>query len=390
MKTSLKQYAVAELCNGFVYNELEGKGLFGLSGRLTIQPEYQRNYIYADGKRDVAVIDSLLRGYPLGLIYFNKISEDNLEVLDGQQRITSFGRFVTGRFAIKDENGLEQYFSGLAKDKQEKILNSEILVYECEGTETEIKEWFKTINIAGVPLKEQELLNAVYSGPFVTAGKEEFSNSQNANVQKWSAYVAGSVDRQDYWERALEWVSKGKENIGAYMSAHRNDKNITEVKTYFNSVIDWVSTVFTDVESEMRGLEWGRLYELYHDKPYDSKKLSYRLAELYSDPFVESKKGIFEYLLGGEHAKDLRLLSVRVFDENTKKTAYKRQTKEAEATGLSNCPVCATGHEGLKNKHWLFGDMDADHVTAWSKGGASSPENCQMLCKSHNRAKGNK
>lgn len=390
MKTTLRHYTVLEISKDFVYNEFEGKGLFGLSGRLTIQPEYQRNYIYADGKRDVAVITSLLKGYPLGLIYFNKISEDNLEVLDGQQRITSFGRFVTDKFAIKDEFGLEQYFSGLAKDKQEKILNSEILVYECEGSESEIKEWFKTINIAGIPLNEQELLNAVYSGPFVTLGKEEFSNSQNANVQKWSAYVSGSVNRQDYWERALEWVAKGKDNIGAYMSSHRFDKDIKEVKTYFNSVIEWASTVFKDVEPEMRGLEWGRLYELYHDKPYDSKKLNYRVAALYADPQVESKKGIFEYLLGGEQTKDLRLLSVRVFDENTKRSAYKRQTQEAGASGLSNCPVCATGHEGLKKKHWLYGDMDADHVTAWSKGGASSPENCQMLCKSHNRAKGNK
>ena len=255
MKTTLNTYSVAEITEGFVYNELEGKGLFGLAGRLTIQPEYQRNYIYANGKRDVAVIDSLLKGYPLGLIYFNKVSEDNLEVLDGQQRITSFGRFLTGKFAIKDENGMEQYFSGLSKDKQEKILRSSILVYECEGTESEIKEWFKTINIAGVPLNDQELLNAVYSGSFVTLGKEEFSNSQNANIQKWSAYISGSVNRQEYWERALEWVSKGKENIGAYMSQHRNDTNIKEVKTYFNTVIEWVSSTFTDVENEMRGLE---------------------------------------------------------------------------------------------------------------------------------------
>ncbi|MEG0363265.1 MAG: DUF262 domain-containing protein [Aurantimicrobium sp.] len=187
MKTALNHYTVKELSEGFVYNELEGKGLFGLAGRLTIQPEYQRNYIYADGKRDVAVIESLLKGYPLGLIYFNKVHEDNLEVLDGQQRITSFGRFITGKFAIKDERGMEQYFSGLPQDKQEIILKSEILVYECEGTESEIKEWFKTINTVGVPLNDQELLNAVYSGPFVTAGKAEFSNSQNSNIMKWSA-----------------------------------------------------------------------------------------------------------------------------------------------------------------------------------------------------------
>ncbi len=204
------------------------------------------------------------------MIYFNKVSDDNLEVLDGQQRITSFGRFVTNKFAIKDENGMEQYFSGIATDKQAKILETKLLIYECEGTESEIKEWFKTINIAGVPLNDQELLNAVFSGPFVTLGKEEFSNSQNANIQKWSAYISGSANRQDFLECALDWVSKG--NIGDYMSRHRYDNNITELKTYFNSVIDWVSSVFIDVESEMRGLEWGRLYEEYHHKSYNPAK----------------------------------------------------------------------------------------------------------------------
>jgi hypothetical protein len=223
METTLKQYTVKEVCEGFVYNESEGKGLFGLSGRLTIQPEYQRNYIYADGKRDVAVIESLLKGYPLGLIYFNKLPGDKLEVLDGQQRITSFGRYVTNKFAVKDENGLEQYFRSLAADKQAKILDASLLMYECAGTESEIKEWFRTINIAGVPLNTQELLNAVYSGPFVTLGKEEWSNSQNANVQKWSAYIKGSANRQEFWACALDLVSKG--SVGDYMSAHRTDRH---------------------------------------------------------------------------------------------------------------------------------------------------------------------
>lgn len=388
MKAVLATYSVKQLTDGFQYNELEGKGLFGLSGRLTIQPEYQRNYIYADGKRDVAVINSLLKGYPLGLIYFNKVSEDNLEVLDGQQRITSFGRFVTGKFAIKDENGMEQYFSGLASDKQAKIMESTLLVYECEGTETEIKEWFQTINIAGVPLNSQELLNAVYSGPFVTLGKEEFSNSQNANIQKWGAYISGAVNRQEYWERALEWVSKGKENIGGYMSKHRNDKDIKEVKTYFNTVIDWVSTVFTEVESEMRGLEWGRLYETYGKNPYDPANLSKQVQDLYGDPFVKNRKGIWEFVLGG--SADTKLLEVRVFDEPTKKATHAKQTKAAEANGESNCPLCALGADSNKVKLWKLDEMDADHVTAWSKGGATNPDNCQMLCKTHNRAKGNR
>jgi hypothetical protein len=387
MKTTLKtDITVRDICEGFVYNALEGKGLFGLSGRLTIQPEYQRNYIYADGKRDVAVIDSILKGYPLGLIYFNKPSENSLEVLDGQQRITSIGRYVTGKFAIKDENGMEQYFSGIAKDKQEIILNTKLLIYECEGTESEIKEWFRTINIAGVPLNNQELLNAVYSGQFVTLGKEEFSNSQNANIQKWSAYVSGSANRQEYLERALEWVSK--DNVGDYMSRHRFDNNISELKNYFTSVIDWVSTVFIDVESEMKGLEWGRLYEEYRKLPYSSKKVSEQVKNLYSDPYIKNRKGVFEFILGG--SIDTKLLEVRVFDEATKKSTYAIQTTDAERKGISNCSYCAIGHDANKNKIWKLAEMDADHVTAWSKGGATATKNCEMLCKSHNRAKGNK
>ncbi|MCD4671255.1 MAG: DUF262 domain-containing protein [Anaerolineaceae bacterium] len=387
MNTNLRtDITVKDICDGFVYNELEGKGLFGLSGKLTIQPEYQRNYFYADGKKDVAVIESLLKGYPLGLIYFNKVSDNTLEVLDGQQRITSFGRFVTNKFAIKDENGMEQYFSGIATDKQAKILETKLLIYECEGTESEIKEWFRTINIAGVPLNDQELLNAVYSGPFVTLGKEEFSNSQNANIQKWSAYIKGVVNRQGYFERALDWVSKG--NIGDYMSRHRYDTNITELKIYFNSVIDWVSGVFIDVEKEMCGLEWGRLYEEYHKKPYDPAKVSAEVQKLYGDPYVKNRKGIFEYILGG--SVDTKLLNVRVFDDATKKTVYSEQITKAKAKGESNCPLCAIGHDANKNKIWKLKEMDADHVTAWSRGGATNIKNCQMLCKTHNRAKGNR
>lgn len=387
MKTTLKtDITVKEICEGFVYNELEGKGLFGLSGKLTIQPEYQRNYIYADGKKDVAVIDSLLKDYPLGLIYFVKVSEDEFEILDGQQRITSFGRFVTNKFAIKDENGMEQYFKGIAVDKQKKIMETELTIYECEGEESEIKNWFRTINIVGVPLNDQEVNNAIFSGPFVTLGKEEFSNSQNANIQKWSAYIKGSVNRQHFLERALDWVSKG--NIVDYMSRHRYENNINELKTYFNSVIDWISGVFTDVEKEMCGLEWGHLYEEYHKKAYDPKKVSTDVQNLYADSYVKNRKGIFEYILGDK--KDTKLLDVRVFDDATKKSVYATQTKKAESNGKSNCPLCAVGHDANKNKIWKLDEMDADHVTAWSKGGATDAKNCQMLCKTHNRAKGNK
>ena len=387
MKTTLRtDITVKDICEGFVYNELEGKGLYGLSGTLTIQPEYQRNYIYAEAKKDVAVIESVLKNYPLGLIYFNKLEDGRLEVLDGQQRITSLGRYVTGKFAIKDANGMPQYFGALATDLQERILNTKLLIYECEGEESEIKEWFKTINIAGVPLNEQELRNAVYSGPFVTLCKAEFSNSQNANVQKWSAYIAGAVNRQDYLERALEWVSGGK--IEAYMSHHRFDNNINEVKAYFNSVIDWVSGVFPEVENEMRGLEWGRLYETYHHQAYNPKEVRKKVQELYADSYVKNRKGIFEYILGG--CVDSKLLDVRVFDDATKKSVYAKQTNEAKEKGISNCSYCAMGNDNNRTKIWALKDMDADHVTAWSKGGATDISNCQMLCKSHNRAKGNR
>lgn len=387
MKTTLRtDLTVKKICEGFVYNEYEGKGLFGMGGELTIQPEYQRNYIYADGKKDVAVIDSLLKEYPLGLLYFTKVAENKYEVLDGQQRITSFGRFVTGKFAIKDENGIEQYFSGLAEDKQKLIMDAPLTVYICEGTESEIKEWFKTINIAGVPLNEQELSNAIHSGPFVTKAKEEFSNSQNANIQKWSAYISGNVLRQDYLRTALDWVSSG--HIDAYMSRHRYDNNIDELKTYFNSVIDWASSVFIDVDSKMCGLKWGYLYEMYHKNPYNPQEVSAKVQQLLEDAYVTDKKGIWEYILSG--CENQQLLNVRVFDEPTKKTVYAKQTSKAESKGTSNCPLCALGSDSSKTRIWKYSEMDADHITAWSKGGATSISNCQMLCKTHNRAKGNR
>ena len=387
MKTTLlTDITINDICQGFVYNTYEGKGLFGWSGRLVIQPEYQRNYIYADGKKDVAVIDSILKGYPLGLLYFVKVGEDKYEVLDGQQRITSFGRFYTNKFPIIDSHGMEQYFGGLADDIQKKFLGTKLTIYICEGSESEIKEWFKTINITGVPLNEQELLNAIHSGPFVTLAKTEFSNSQNSNIQKWSAYINGNVNRQDFLRTALLWVSKG--NIDGYMSLHRFDTNINEIKSYFNSVIDWIGSVFTMVEKEMCGLPWGEMYEKYHTNSYNPLIIEQRVKKLYSDVFIRCKKGIYEYLLGGE--TETQLLDIRVFDEVTKQSVYRQQTTDAQASGLSNCPLCALGHSSNKSRIYKISEMDADHVTAWTKGGSTSKENCQMLCKTHNRAKGNK
>jgi hypothetical protein len=389
VKTDLKHYSVDQVVEGFVYNELEGKGLFGLAGQLVIQPEYQRNYIYNDGKKDVAVIESLLKGYPLGLIYFNVVGE-GLEVLDGQQRITSVGRFVTGKFAIKLD-GREQTFSSLPAEEQQKIRDSELLVYHCQGTEKEIKEWFKTINIAGVPLNAQEVLNAIYSGPFVTKAKAEYSNSKNANMQKWSSYIKGDPKRQEILEVALEWVSasQGVITVDAYLAQHRGDVGIDGLKTYFTSVIDWTGSVFTrPPDKEMRGLEWGRLYELYHSKAYSAAQVDADVASLLGDPAVATRRGVYEYVLGGK--TDHKLLSIRIFDDKTKATKYQQQTEKAKAKGISNCPLCTAGDNANKTRIYKQAEMDADHVTAWSKDGATDLGNCEMLCITHNRAKGNR
>lgn len=409
MKTELKKFTIEEICTGFQYNELEGKGLFGLNGKLVIQPEYQRNYIYADGVKDVAVIDSILKVYPLGLIYFvdtKKETEDasteepatdenadkcRYEVLDGQQRITSIGRYIQNKFAVHDSvTNKEQYFDGLPEDKQNLIKNTELLVYVCSGEESEIKSWFKTINIAGVPLTQQELLNAIYSGEFVTLAKAEYSNSQNSNNQKWQAYVKGNLTRQEILEVALDWVSsKQGLSIDAYMSKHRHDTNIDEMRNYFNAVIEWVNSTFTETYSQMAGLEWNRLYELYHAKPYNKSKLNQRIDELMKDPYIKDKKGIYEFVLGGE--EEYKLLNIRIFSDKDVNITYNKQTEEAKQKGISNCPYCAiSNNKAEQTKIYTRKEMDADHVTPWSKGGATDLDNCQMLCIKHNRAKGNR
>ena len=387
--TLIQSWTVGDICKGFQYNEYEGKGLYGLSGKLTIQPEYQRHYLYAEngGKREVDVIRSVLSGYPLGLLYFTKIGEDRYEVLDGQQRITALGRFLTEKFAWIDDSGRPWYFTALDKDLQEKILSTSLLVYVCSGTEKEIKDWFRTINISGVPLNPQEILNAVYSGPFVSAAKEEFSNTNNGQMVKWSHYVAGNPKRQDYLATALEWVSRG--HAEEYLAQHRYDDSIKEMKAYFSSVIDWVTGVFDFApEKEMCGLPWGELYEKYHKNAYDPAAVAEEVKRLYEDFFVKEKRGIYEYVLGG--CQEPRLLNVRVFAEPTKRTVYASQTKAAEAASVSNCPLCAMEVGSNRTRMWKLSEMDADHVTAWSKGGETSIENCQMLCRTHNRAKGNR
>ena len=389
MKTTLRtDITVGDICKGFYYNTLEGKGVRGWSGKLVIQPEYQRNYIYANGRDDVAVVESLLKKYPIGLIYFLK-NGDEYEVLDGQQRITSFGRFVTGKLDVLDVNGMPHKFDPALHGW---LLKTPLTIYICEGEgddpEREIKDWFRTINIAGKQLTEQEFLNATYSGPFVTAAKTVFSNSANANMQKWKRFVAGDEKRQAVLATALDWVSKG--DAEGYLKDHRYDSNISELTGYFDSVIAWIDGIFKDTRPEMCGLKWGRLYEKYGKRPYDPDRLWERVEALFADAAdekIKSKGNIFEYVLGGE--TEPQLLKVRIFKPEVARKVYARQTADANAKGKSNCPDCALGHDANAKRIYAFSEMEADHVTAWSKGGATSEANCQMLCKHHNRVKGN-
>ena len=388
MKTTLHtDWTVGDVCKGFIYDKNENKGLFGLDGKLIIQPEYQRNYIYGDGKKDVAVVDSLLKGYPIGLIYFVLNADGMYEVLDGQQRITSFARFVNQSwpFAV-ERNGKPRYFNSLDFDDQKKITETKLTIYVCEGEPSEIQEWFETINIAGVPLVKQELRNASYHGPFVTRARAVFSNTGNANMNRWRTYIKGEPKRQAVLEAALDWVSGG--DIDGYMAKHRSNAGIDELQNHFDTVIDWIDSVFDYTGSEVCGLEWGRLYRQYHTNAYSKAAVTERVNALLADTQITNKRGIFEYILGGE--KDPSLLNVRVFDERTKRAVYDKQTKAAEARQESNCPLCAIGHDNNAKRIYKLSEMDADHVTAWSKGGATDASNCQMLCKTHNRAKGNK
>lgn len=388
MKTTLHtDWTVEDICKGFIYDKNENKGLFGLDGKLIIQPEYQRNYIYGDGKKDVAVVESLLKGYPLGLIYFVLNKDGFYEVLDGQQRITSFARFVnqSWTFAV-ERNGKLRYFNSLDSDEQKKITKTKLTIYVCEGEPSEIQEWFETINIAGVPLVKQELRNASYHGPFVSKARSVFSNTGNANMTRWKTYIKGDPKRQAVLETALHWVSQG--NIDQYMALHREDSNIDDLKNNFDTVIDWIDSLFEYTGSEVCGLDWGRLYLEYHTNAYSKDYITKRVNELMENTQVRDSKGIFEYILSGE--QDTKLLNIRVFDERTKKIVYQKQTDEAKKNGISNCPLCAIGHDNNSKRIYPLNQMDADHVTAWSNGGSTDISNCQMLCKTHNRAKGNR
>ena len=390
MKTTLNiNYNVEQICKGFIFDRNESKGLYGLDGKLIIQPEYQRNYIYGDGKKDVAVIESILKEYPIGLIYFVKTLDGKFEILDGQQRITSIGRFVTNQFDIMI-NGKPYNFDGLPQDKKDLINNYKFTIYECEGTESEIKQWFETINIAGVPLNNQELLNAIYSGPFVSAARKIYSNTTSAQNDVFGMYMKGSVNRQEYLETVLRWISNN--DIESYMNKHKLDSSCVELITHTDSVINWWESIFKEYYNEIKSIDIGQLYNRFHNNPYSST-INEEVEKLYFDNFVNNKKGIWEYLLlKNSPNNEIRteLLDVRIFEDNVKRAKYKEQTDKAHAKGISNCPLCAVGNNNNKTRIYSIKEMDADHVTAWSKGGSTDIKNCEMLCITHNRSKGNK
>jgi hypothetical protein len=384
MESTVKSYTVEDIVNGFEYRESEERGLFGLNGRLTIQPEFQRNYIYGDGVKDVAVIKAILQGYPLGLMYFCKRDNGDLEVLDGQQRITSIGRFVRNRFTILI-NDRRHEFSSLEADQQQTILKTQLLTYECSGTDTEIKNWFQTVNIAGVPLNRQELLNAVYSGPFVTAAKRQLSNSNSSETTIWSTLINGNASRQDFLATALDWVSQDKTD--QFMAKHRNDTDASALKRPFDDIINWVTRTFTNTHFSMKSVNWGALFYQYGNTPYNSAVISKAAQALLEDGCVVNNKGIYEYVLGG--STNTQLLHVRVFSPSIKTKQYNLQTQKAKDNGHSNCPLCAIGQNANKTRIYTPQEMEADHVAAWSKGATTDASNCEMLCKTHNRAKGN-
>lgn len=399
MEKELHRIKVKDICQGFTYSSDEEKGLFGWNGKLVIQPKFQRHYIYNanNDEKAKAVICSMLKDYPIGLFYFIKTKDeegnDIFEILDGQQRITSIGRFVTRQnsFSLLDENGNYQNYDSLSQEKREKLDNYELLVYICEGTEDETREWFETVNTIGVPMKNQEIRNAIYSGDFVEACKYEYSRS-SSKQNIWATYISNhDYKRQEIMETALSWISqKYNIEINDYMSQNRNNSDISEVKNYFDTIIDWAKVMFTDSSrSSLKLQKWNKLFEKYHNKHYDIAELNNKIQKLFEDDSINNPKGIYEYVLDG--CRDTKLLDIRLFKKNIKEPVYERQTNYAREHNCSNCPDCAQCGDATRNKKiYNFDEMEADHVSAWSRGGSTTIENCQMLCKYHNGLKGNK
>lgn len=357
MQIELKKIKIRDVYDGYVNNDEEG--VVGYGGKLNIRPKYQREFVYDDKKRN-EVINTIRKNFPLNVMYWVKNGEDSYELLDGQQRTISFCEYIASHFSINDIP-----FHTLTSDQQEQILDYDLFIYICEGTDSEKLDWFKIINIAGEKLTDQELRNAIYTGEWLTDAKKHFSKTGCPAYRMANDYMNGSCIRQDYLETALEWISEG--HVEKYMADHQLDTNANELWLYFTSVINWVQTIFPTYRKEMKGIKWGYYYNRYKETPFDTKKLEDTVVKLMQDDEVTNKKGIYEYLLDG----DERHLSIRAFTQNQKREAYERQH--------GKCPNC--------DGHFEIDEMEADHITPWHAGGKTIPENCQMLCKECNRRK---
>lgn len=364
MNIELHKIKIRDLVEGFVDNDEEG--VVGYGGLLNIRPKYQREFVYKDKQRN-AVIETVFKGFPLNVMYWVKNADGTFELLDGQQRTLSICTYKAGNYSITLPGETPKGFSNLPADKREQFLDYELMVYICtEGTESERIEWFRIINIAGEKLTDQEILNAIYCGPWVTDAKRHFSKIGCAAFRKGGKYLNGKANRQDYLETTLRWISKG--HVEDYMAAHQHDPNADREWQYFQQVINWVETLFPHYRKEMKGVDWGTLYNDCHEKEYSASGLEARVAQLLMDDDVTKKAGIYPYLLTGQE----KYLSIRAFTDKMKREAYERQR------GI--CPHC--------HRHFDISEMEGDHITPWRDGGRTTPENCQMLCRECNRRKG--
>jgi len=361
MKIDLHEITVREIAKN--YKDSAEEGVVGYNGKLDIRPKYQREFVYKEKQRN-AVVETIRRGFPLNIMYWVKNSEDCFEVLDGQQRTISFCQFVQGDFSIVVENN-PFYFHTLTESEKEQILNYKLMIYFCEGTDKEKLDWFKTVNIAGEKLEEQELRNAIYTGEWLTDAKRHFSKSNCAAYHLAKNYMIGEVNRQKYLETAIKWISK--DHIENYMALHQHDQNVNELWLYFQQVIQWVQATFPNYRREMRGIEWGYLYNQYKDKMFNTVELEKEITKLMTDEDVTKKSGIYWYLL----TRNEKHLSIRAFTPNMKRESYERQK------GI--CVKCG--------EHFELNEMEADHIRPWHDGGKTISENCQMLCKQDNRIK---
>lgn len=370
MEIKLENIKVEFIAIGYKDNQVEG--VFGMNGKLNIRPPYQREFVYGEKQRR-AVIDTILKGFPLNTIYWVDNGNDNYEVLDGQQRTISICQFINGEFSI-NFNGVEMFFHNLPSDVQDKILNYELMIYVCQGDNSERLDWFRTINIAGEKLTDQELLNANFVGSWLSDAKSKFSKPNCVAYKIGQKYIKGSPIRQEYLETALNWISEG--DIVGYMNKHQHDVNANELWLYFSGVIEWVKTTFGEhnYRKEMQGLNWGKLYNQYHNNMYDSVAVENRINELMANEEVTEKKGVYEYVLSGEDENIACKLSKRVFSNADKRTAYERQK------GI--CPIT--------NQYYPIEEMEADHIIPWFLGGKTTLDNLQMINKKINKAKSDK